>query len=278
MNDDNVFAPGGDHVREASVPSPTATPREQVALLARAVSLVGENFGVLFPVLGALLVVGLVSLGVGVVSGVAQGAAPDLAGGISLGANVVTLLISLVQMYLSVGFVKMLLALDRGESTTTDVMLEQMPTFGSALVAYFLMGVVMIPVVLLWMAVVLIVPGAVFLAFGTDGVEVMAGAMAATTGWAVLLLSPLFYVTGGLAYILPLLVDSDVSPVESLTGSWQMTTGHRLFLVGQQWILLGIVLACYCFTCGLALPFLSLLQLPLQVVTFNAIRTRNLSA
>jgi hypothetical protein len=274
MDDDNIFASGAEHDDRRAADAPaTTTPLEHGALFSRAGELVLKNLDTLLPVIGAILVIGFLSVGIGLVAGVGQAMMPDLGLVFTIGQYTVSLLLSVAQLYITMAFIQMLLAIDRGEETSVDVLFDQGRNTLYTFAGYLLTALVAIPVVLLWIALFSIPAfGVAYAGVLSESVPVWVGGGLGLVVWFLVLLNPLFYFTATFGYVPAFVVDRGANPIDALVGSYELTAGNRWFLVGQQWLLFLLAIGTYCFTCGLALPLLPLIQVPLIVATYNALR------
>lgn len=233
MNDDNIFSPGDDHGPRASGGA-TTTPVEQEAVIRRAFQLFADNIGTLLPVVGVMVVLQLLATGMGMAMGVWQAMDEDMvwvANTINYSASFV---ITLVQLFFQLGLTKMLLALDRGQEASTEMVFEQTAIYPRAFVVFI--GLFLAVFVGILMC---IVPGV----------------------FAALVL----------AFSMVLVVDTDLGVADVFTRSFELTEGYRAFLFVQALILICLSIALYCVTCGLLAPLAPVFQVVLSVVTYNAV-------
>ncbi len=167
-----------------------------------------ENAGIL---LGATLLMGFVQ---GVFSGVMQGIQTvamqldsEVGAVIAIGAVLVINIVSwLVNIYLTMGYLRMTLAVVRGEPADFMMLFSGTP--------YLVAGVV----------------ASILISLGT------------TFGF-LLLIVPGVIVALGWSFTLFLVVDRDLGPIEALSMSWQITNGEKAMLFGWFFVAGCIIMA-----------------------------------
>lgn len=172
-----------------------------------------ENAGVL---LGATLLMGFVQ---GMFSGMMQGIQmvlvqldSEIAAVVGIGAVLVLNIISwLVNIYLTLGYLRMTLAIVRGEPADFMMLFSGTPHIVAGVLASILISL-------------------------------------GTTFGFVLLIVPGVIVALGWAFTLFLVVDQDLGPIEALSMSWRVTDGEKAMLFGWFFVA-GCILAAGMLAC-----------------------------
>ena len=238
MADDNVFAPSSASMaapRSGGGDGAPAADLDLMEIFSRAFDLLRNNLGLFAPALGVLFVGTLINVALQIASYIPV-EEEWLMLAIALGSAAIQLLIALVNFTLSLGVVKMALAIDRGQEASVDMMTSSLSRFPMALGTGLLIGLAF----LLGLCMC-IVPG------------LIVGVMFA----------PLVVVV----------VDrEDLGFAELLQETFQLTEGHLVLLFVQMVLFAVGNVMMACCTLGLATPFVTLYMLLVQVVTYRALR------
>ena len=276
MSSDNPFAalsdgrPGdGDTIQRE------AAPIDFFGLFGRALSLITDNLEVLLVPMVVLIALNLASLGLSlaVTFGADQVGDELVRLGVQLTSQVVSIVFALINLYLSMGFYRMLLRLDRGQEVDQDALWGEGSNFlsgiGTAILMAIIVGMLWIPAIITWIfsAVAAVMTG---LESGdiTSAVGVLFGGLFV----ALLLAIPGYIVQLGLQFSVIAVVDLDGNPIEALMQSWRVTNGRKLFLFGQALVAGLLVLTLYAVTCLFGAPLAVIGMIALQVVTYNAFK------
>jgi phage FluMu protein Com len=196
-----------------------------------------------------LATVGLSLLGnivVNVVQALLRLASPD-----PMVVLVVTLVVTLVNfvfsIWITLGQVRGMISIARGQPTSIGLIFSGGPYLARAILGYLLLGLISLGIVLL--AALVAVPVG-FLAAQDDGRWIVA-----ILGTIVLAVVPLTVVGLMFSQFQNLLVDRNVDVLESFSLSRQITSGNKLILFGS-FLLIGLIgIGVALVTCGLGVLF-----------------------
>jgi hypothetical protein len=276
MSSDNPFAAMSDgSSRDGDAINKAPAEVDFFGLFGRAASLITDNLEVLLVPMVVLIAVNLASIGLNVAISFGTEASGDetirLAG--QLTSNVVSIVFGLINLYLTLGFYRMLIRLDRGQEAEQDMMWGEGSNFLSAIGTTILMSlIVLILAIPTFVTIFAGTFGAVYQGIETGDFSNTIGIILGSSLVALLLFIPAYIVQLGLQYSVISVVDLDGNPIEALQQSWRVTTGRKLFLFGQGLVAGLLALTLYIVTCFFGAPLVIIGMAALQVATYNAFK------
>ena len=168
----------------------------------------------------------------------------------------------LVTLFFSLGAVRILLHVTRGQEAEAEMVMGEGASFLPALVVQILLtfGLVVssLPAVLL----------AVAAGLGTLRPEIALFIDLGYMGVAVILWIIVFV---GLQFVNFLIVDRHLGPVEAIRASWRLTRGYKATIVGIDFLLGLLFIPLICFTCGLGAYLVVPIGLLVHAVMYHSL-------
>ncbi|MCB9676873.1 MAG: hypothetical protein H6737_17290 [Alphaproteobacteria bacterium] len=236
MSDDNAFAPGSDFDRGAQLDyDATPAPLDLMPILERSWMVAKANMSVLLPAFAVLFIVQMAAVGVSISMGV-WGAIDESMYWPTTGFNLIFgFFFGFVVTFLNLGYIRILLHLDRAEEADAGMLIGEGGKFAQAAIAFVIIYL---------------------------GLQI-GNLMCVLPGLAVAYLTSFTYIA---------MVDEDLDAFEALQRSMNVCIEQAGILIVLLLVYIAATFGAFCLTAGLGLPLLMAAVPLVQVVTWRAIK------